>query len=110
MYIATSLAHAMHFGLLQIEAFFEGCLANEFKQKLEGEGIMDSSMKILEEPSYENLFRFVMEYADGVIVTSKNVDSALVEYARNSGKRVLDYMEGDEKEVFDNYKRFYDEL
>ncbi|MBQ2365253.1 MAG: glycogen/starch synthase [Alistipes sp.] len=89
---------------------FEGCLANEFKQKLEGEGIMDSSMKILEEPSYENLFRFVMEYADGVIVTSKNVDSALVEYARNSGKRVLDYMEGDEKEVFDNYKRFYDEL
>jgi starch synthase len=89
---------------------FEGCLANEFKQKLEGEGIMDSSMKILEEPSYENLFRFVMEYADGVIVTSKNVDSALVEYARNSGKMVLDYMEGDEKEVFDNYKRFYDEL
>ena len=89
---------------------FEGSLANEFKQKLEGEGIMDSSMKILEEPSYENLFRFVMEYADGVIVTSKNVDSALVEYARNSGKRVLDYMEGDEKEVFDNYKRFYDEL
>lgn len=89
---------------------FEGCLASEFKQKLEGEGIMDSSMKILEEPSYENLSRFVMEYADGVIVTSKNADAALVEYARNSGKKVLDYMEGDEKEIFDNYKRFYDAL
>ncbi|MBQ5738302.1 MAG: glycogen/starch synthase [Alistipes sp.] len=89
---------------------FEGELASDFKQKLEGEGIMDSSMKILEQPSYENLYRFVIDYADGVIVTSPDADPTLVEYARSAGKKVLDYKEGDEKEIFDNYKRFYDEL
>ena len=89
---------------------FEGELAANFKQKLEGEGIMDSAMKILETPSYENLMRFVIDYADGVVLTSANVDSDLVEYARSRGKKVLDYMEGEQKDVFDNYKRFYDEL
>lgn len=89
---------------------FEGELAANFKQKLEGEGIMDSAMKILETSSYENLMRFVIDYADGVVLTSANVDSDLVEYARSRGKKVLDYMEGEQKDVFDNYKRFYDEL
>jgi starch synthase len=89
---------------------FEGQLAADFKQKLEGEGIMDSSMKVLEEPTYENLYRYVIEYADGVIVTSQNASQELVEYAKQAGKKVLDYQEGDEKEIFDNYKRFYDEL
>jgi starch synthase len=89
---------------------FEGQLAVDFKQKLEGEGIMDSSMKVLEEPTYENLYRFVIDYADGVIVTSANASRELVEYAQQAGKKVLDYQEGDEKTIFDNYKRFYDEL
>ena len=37
---------------------FDGTLAADFKQKLEGEGIMDSAMSILGEPTYENLMRF----------------------------------------------------
>jgi starch synthase len=89
---------------------FDGELCADFKHKLEGEGIMDSSMKVLEEPTYENLYRFVIDYADGVIVTSANASRELVEYAQQAGKKVLDYQEGDEKTIFDNYKRFYDEL
>ncbi|MBR6721551.1 MAG: glycogen/starch synthase [Alistipes sp.] len=89
---------------------FEGELAKDFKHKLEGEGIMDSGMIVLENPSYENLYRFVIDYADGVIVNSANADATLVEYARNTGKKVLDYMEGEPKDIFDNYKKFYDEL
>jgi starch synthase len=89
---------------------FEGTLAENFKQKLEGEGVMDSNMNILEIPSYENLYRFVIDYADGVIATSANVDASLLEYARSQGKKVLEYSDADAKEVFDNYKRFYDEL
>ena len=89
---------------------FEGSLSAEFKQKLEGEGVMDSSMSILSDPSYENLYRFVIEYADGIVVTSPNADKELVEYARQAGKKILDYSDGDAKEIFDNYKKFYDEL
>lgn len=89
---------------------FEGTLNESFKQKLEGEGIMDSVMKILELPSYQNLMRFVIDYADGVVVTSPKVDDTLVEYARSQGKKVLGYVDGEAKDVFDNYKKFYDEL
>jgi starch synthase len=89
---------------------FDGTLAADFKQKLESEGIMDSMMKILEEPTYENLYRYVIEHADGVIATSADADADLLEYARSRGKKVLEYAEGDAKEIFDNYKKFYDEL
>ena len=89
---------------------FEGQLDPTLKRKLEGEGIMDSSMKILEEPTYENLYRFVIDYADGVVATSENADASLLEYAREKGKKVLNYQAGDDKEVFDNYKLFYDQL
>lgn len=89
---------------------FEGTLNEELKQKLEGEGIMDSSMKILEEPTYENLYRFVIDYADGIVVTSANANKELVEYARSRGKQILDYQECDPKEFFDNMYKFYEEL
>lgn len=89
---------------------FEGELCADFKRKLEGEGIMDSGMKILENPSYENLYRFVIDYADGIVVTSPNADATVLEYAKSRGKKVLEYKECEETEFFDRYKRFYDEL
>jgi starch synthase len=89
---------------------FEGMLNEEFKHKLEDEGIMDSAMKILEEPSYENLYRFVIEYADGIIATSPNASQEVLEYAKSRGVKVLEYQECDEVEYFDNYKKFYEEL
>ena len=89
---------------------FEGTLAADFKQKLEGEGVMESKMSILEEPTYENLYRYVIDYADGIIVTSADADATVLEYARSTGKKILEYAEGDAKEVFDNYKKFYEEL
>ena len=89
---------------------FDGELCAELKHKLEGEGIMDSNMKILEEPSYENLYRFVIGYADGVIATSADADASILEYARANGKKVLEYEDVEDSVKFDNYKRFYDEL
>lgn len=89
---------------------FDGALSAELKHKLEGEGIMDSNMKILENPTYENLYRFVIDYADGIVVTSPNADATVLEYAKSRGKKILEYQECEEKEFFDNYKKFYEEL
>ena len=89
---------------------FDGTLAADFRQKLEGEGVIDSKISILDEPTYENLYRFVIDYADGIVVTSPNADATVLEYARSNGKKILEYAEGDAKEIFDNYKKFYDEL
>ena len=47
--------------------------------------------------------------ADGIVLASEGVDAALAEYARRSGKPVLEY-QAPEAEGFDNYNKFYEEL
>ena len=89
---------------------FEGTLSEDMRSKIEGEGIADENLEILDTPSYENLYRFVIDYADGVIATSNAADPALLEYARSKGKRVLEFASPEQAETFDNYKRFYEEL
>lgn len=53
--------------------------------------------------------RFVMDYADGIVLASQNVDAVTAEYARRSGKPVLE-CQAPEAEGFDNYNKFYEEL
>ncbi len=89
---------------------FEGALDADFAQKIANEGVEDENLASLSTPSYENLYRFVIDYADGIVVTSTEASEELVEYARQSGKPMLEYQNPDEPEFFDNYKRFYEEL
>ena len=86
---------------------FEQDFDAEFAQKIANEGVKDEKLKELSTPSYENLYRFVIDYADAVVVASADADPALVEYARGTGKPMLEYKEQDEA---DNYNRFYEEL
>lgn len=89
---------------------FPGELEREFRTKIAHEGVKDKNLSILKAPSYENLCRFVMEYADGVVVGSAGADAAVVELARRSGKPLLEYQSPDEADFFDNYNRFYEAL
>ena len=89
---------------------FPGELDKDFNTKIAGEGVQDENLSILAAPTYENLCRFVMEYADGIIVASPAVDPRIVEIARRSGKPMLEYRSPGEEEFFDNYNRFYDEI
>ena len=89
---------------------FEKQLSDDFKDKIANEGVNDAKLENLSVPSYENLYRFVIDYADGVVISSEKADAALVEYARQSGKPVLEYSTPEGAEFFDNYNRFYEEL
>ena len=89
---------------------FPGTLDATFKQKIAGEGVNDKNLSILDTPSYENLFRFVMDYADGVVAASANIDPSVLEIARTSGKPMLEYQAPDSAEFFDNYNRFYEAI
>ena len=91
---------------------FEQPLDAGFSQRVANEGADDAKLKDLTLPSYENLYRFVIDYADGIVVTSKNADQALVEYARQSGKPMLEWADADPEvaESFDDYNRFYENL
>ncbi|MDE5730817.1 MAG: glycogen/starch synthase, partial [Alistipes sp.] len=89
---------------------FEPALDPGLKEKIAHEGVEDENLSILTEPSYENLYRYVMQYADGFVLASEHVSPALCELVRQSGKPVLEYQAPDAAEFFDNYARFYDSL
>ena len=89
---------------------FEQPFNEGFAQKVANEGVKDEKLADLTLPSYENLYRFVIDYADGIVVASENADPTLVEYARQSGKPMLEYQDPKSAECFDNYNRFYEEL
>lgn len=89
---------------------FPGSLNPEFASKIAGEGVKDKNLDILADPSYENLCRFVMEYADGVVVASADADEKVLKIARASGKPIFEYQSPETDGFFDNYNRFYEEL
>ena len=89
---------------------FPGELDKAFGKKIAGEGVKDKNLAILDTPSYENLCRFVMEYADGVVAASPDVDPKVLEIARAGGKPMLDYQSPEAADFFDNYNRFYEAL
>ena len=89
---------------------FSGELDPGFGAKIAGEGVKDKNLAILDTPSYENLCRFVMEYADGVVAASPDVDPKVLDMARASGKPMLEYQLPEAEDFFDNYNRFYEAI
>lgn len=85
-------------------------LSENLDKKIENEGVKDENLALLSAPSYENFYRFVIDYADGIVIASESASQELVEYARASGKPILDFESIEQPEIFDNYNRFYDEL
>lgn len=89
---------------------FKEPLNAQLRNKIEGEGVEDENLNILDNPSYENLYRYVMTQVDGVIAGSADANTVLLDEARKSGKAVLEYQSPDEEGFYENYNRFYDEL
>lgn len=88
---------------------FPGELDAGFRAKVEHEGVQDENLKILDNSSYQNLMRFVMDYADGIVLASEGVDAALAEYAAAAASRYWSIRRR-RPEGFDNYNKFYEEL
>lgn len=89
---------------------FSTPLCGELAEKLANEGVESDNLSDLNTPSYENLMRFVIENVDGVVAGSEKADKTLLEFAREKGKKVLDYQSPEDADFYDNYDRFYEEL
>ncbi len=85
-------------------------LGSDFRQKIESEGVGGEDIEILDNPTYENLYRYVLKYADGVIIASENVNPAVKEYAKESCKNFLDYISPESEDYYKTYNSFYDSL
>ena len=79
-------------------------------EKLVNEGVPEADAADLGVPSYENLMRFVIDNVDGVVVGSERADESLIAYAREHGKKILDYKSPEDADFYDNYDRFYETL
>jgi len=87
---------------------FEGTLNKKFKNKAKFDEIKDKDLELVKEPSYINLNKLAIHYSDGVIVASQDVDKELIDFAREEGKQVLDYVP--EEKIVEEYSLFYDKL
>ncbi|MEG1607073.1 MAG: glycogen/starch synthase [Mucinivorans sp.] len=88
---------------------FEGMMSPALKAKLKEEGVRATEMGALSEPTYDNLMRFALQYADGVVMETPDVNTALVEYISGLDKPVLQY-EQRETNDFQYYGDFYEQI
>jgi starch synthase len=59
-----------------------------------------------EKLDFKELSKLAIDYSDGIIQASNNVDSALIKYAQKKSIPVLDYLE----DFADAYEAFYDQI
>ena len=89
---------------------FEGELNPQMRKKIENEGVKDKKLDFLDHPSYQNLMKLVIDYADGIVVETTNLDPIIAQHLAQSNKNVLPYVEKESAQYLDNYENFYDQL
>lgn len=87
---------------------FPGTLSENFSAIMENEGVPADTMKKMGAASYQNLMKFVIDYADGIVI--ENPDSELASYSKKSGKRVLSKQDKSTSEYLDSYQELYESL
>ena len=83
-------------------------LNKAFRKKLQIDGISDKDVSVLNPPDYINLSKLAIEYSDGLIKGSENVDQELIKFAEKLKKPILKYQS--EEEYVDVYSGFYDNI
>ncbi|MFC2112568.1 glycogen/starch synthase [Bacteroidota bacterium] len=87
---------------------FDKPLRKDFSQKLSMDGIQDDDLKILSQPSFENLTRLALDMSDAAIIGSTEINKSVQKYIKTIKKPVLDYKA--EEEYINAYSDFYDEI
>ena len=89
---------------------FDGTFDERMVEKLRMDGFTDEDLKaLLSGPvDYEALNRLAIDHADAVAISSENVRPSLIEYARSTGKPLLEYPGADS--YVDAYREFYTSL
>ena len=89
---------------------FPGELDKSLIGKLKKEGIDRDRLTVLQSPSYENLYKFVLNYVDGVIAASEDVSADILGEAEKLGKPILQYQKPSDGNFYENYNTFYENL
>ena len=78
------------------------------KDKLTWDGIDTEDVEIISDPSYVNLMKLAINFSDGIILGSSDIDREVKSYVEESGLPTLDYQM--EETYIDSYSEFYDKI
>ena len=87
---------------------FDAPLNPQLKNKLIYDSISEKDVERLTNPTYENLSKFAIDFSDGVIFGSQNINDEITNYAKSTGKPVLDYQSPET--YMDAFNEFYDKF
>lgn len=91
------------------EEDFKQPFHSDYPTKLMLKGIAKKDIANLEEPiTYTTLCKLAIDYSDGIIQQSKNINEEVLEYARQSGKPFLPYQAPEQ--FVDACNEFYDKV
>ena len=87
---------------------FNGAFRDGYDKKLKMPGIVAKEIKWLKNPMYANIQKSALDFSDGIIMASPNINPDVEKYARTLNKPILEY-QGEENYV-DAYNEFYDKI
>lgn len=85
---------------------YTGSLDKELASKLVSEHITAKDVKQISDPTYLNLCKLAIDYSDGIVVSSEQVNPEVLKYAKKTGKMLLPYKP--EEEYVQACSDFYD--
>jgi starch synthase len=85
---------------------FPNPLNKDFVKKIIHEGISKEDVETVKNPTFVNLNKLAIDFADAVIRGSKKINPEIEKHIKKSGKPSLDYIEGDG--YVDAFSEFYD--
>lgn len=87
---------------------FDAPLNPQLKNKLIYDSISEKDVERLTNPTYENLSKFAIDFSDGVIFGSQQINDEVANYAKSTGKPVLDYQSPET--YMDAFNEFYEKF
>lgn len=75
---------------------FDGTLNKDMVNKIKFDNIEEDAIKMLEDPSYNNLMKVAIDNSDALIIGSENIPETLESHLKASNKPILEYKSKDE--------------
>ena len=87
---------------------FDKPLNDKLKEKLVWDGMDAKEVDIVKNPTYENLCKLAIDFSDGIISGSEEINQNLIDYTNKSGIPYVEYQS--EENYIDVYSEFYDKI
>jgi len=87
---------------------FKEEFTGDVAKKVKYDGITKQDLAYYKKVNYVNLIKAAVEYSDGVIIGSPEINKELLDFVGKKGKPVLDYQEEDL--YIDKFSEFYDKI